>query len=319
MAISEASTFLRGQPELPALVETTLARKSLALSFPSRIEALFEADTGPQRRRYLFGVGIITILVYNLFVLCDPTMVPDLSRTMLVMRLGIITPASAVLLLLARRPIHALTRETFCAVATFLADAGLLMPLVASHAPNVVFCHITVLLAVIFGNVSLRLRFPFAVGSSIILLAAYAAVLSRCRLDPPLLSFLFATVLSGVLLTLMANYALEKEHRRGYLFSLREQLREAGLQVENEKLSKLAWRDPLTGLANRREFDARLASSLRESVALSLIMIDVDHFKEYNDSYGHQVGDDAKSVERRYLRAIRRARGLRRRYRQAAV
>jgi two-component system, sensor histidine kinase LadS len=53
--------------------------------------------------------------------------------------------------------------------------------------------------------------------------------------------------------------------------------------------------DPLTGLANRRKLDEALEGEwnrcLRQRIPLSLIMIDVDHFKEYNDSFGHKAGD----------------------------
>lgn len=53
--------------------------------------------------------------------------------------------------------------------------------------------------------------------------------------------------------------------------------------------------DSLTGLANRRRFDESLASEWlrckRQEIPLALLMIDVDHFKNYNDSYGHQAGD----------------------------
>lgn len=63
-----------------------------------------------------------------------------------------------------------------------------------------------------------------------------------------------------------------------------------------ERLSKLAHRDPLTGIANRRYFDNYFdAVLLRESTLqapFSLILLDVDFFKKYNDHYGHQQGDE---------------------------
>jgi len=60
-------------------------------------------------------------------------------------------------------------------------------------------------------------------------------------------------------------------------------------------LEQLASRDGLTGVANRRSFDEKLSNEWkrerRELRSLSLLMIDVDHFKLYNDRYGHQAGD----------------------------
>jgi len=62
-----------------------------------------------------------------------------------------------------------------------------------------------------------------------------------------------------------------------------------------DKLAALAISDGLTGLSNRRHFDERLADewarARRDGTALSLLLIDVDHFKKFNDLYGHQAGD----------------------------
>jgi diguanylate cyclase (GGDEF)-like protein/PAS domain S-box-containing protein len=61
------------------------------------------------------------------------------------------------------------------------------------------------------------------------------------------------------------------------------------------KLTALAILDGLTGLANRRRFDERLqeewARACREGTSLSLLMVDLDHFKKFNDQYGHPAGD----------------------------
>lgn len=62
------------------------------------------------------------------------------------------------------------------------------------------------------------------------------------------------------------------------------------------KLETLATVDGLTGLANRRRFDERLLEewgrAYRERTSLSLLMVDLDHFKAYNDQYGHPAGDE---------------------------
>lgn len=71
--------------------------------------------------------------------------------------------------------------------------------------------------------------------------------------------------------------------------------RERVLKSHTERLSKEAITDALTGAYNRRFFDERFAAefgrALRQGVPLSLIMLDVDYFKPYNDKYGHPAGD----------------------------
>ncbi|MFO7976208.1 MAG: GGDEF domain-containing protein [Candidatus Hydrogenedentota bacterium] len=68
-------------------------------------------------------------------------------------------------------------------------------------------------------------------------------------------------------------------------------------RAEEQRLQKLSLEDPLTGLANRRHFDDVLMTEVRRSARtrsiISLIMVDIDGFKAYNDEYGHQQGDEA--------------------------
>ncbi|MEN3786494.1 GGDEF domain-containing protein [Aeromonas veronii] len=76
------------------------------------------------------------------------------------------------------------------------------------------------------------------------------------------------------------------------------------------QLDQLAKQDPLTGVANRRHFnielDRALAHSQESGAPLSLILIDVDYFKRFNDHYGHQVGDMClKEVAQALNRAVR--------------
>jgi diguanylate cyclase (GGDEF)-like protein len=67
------------------------------------------------------------------------------------------------------------------------------------------------------------------------------------------------------------------------------------LRQRTKELCKLATVDPLTSIANRRAFDENIKlewkKSMIELTPLSIVMIDADHFKIYNDSYGHQKGD----------------------------
>ncbi len=70
---------------------------------------------------------------------------------------------------------------------------------------------------------------------------------------------------------------------------------ERNLQAAQRKLEQLALTDELTGIANRRHFMSvahyRFAQATRYFQPLSLIVIDIDHFKQINDSYGHEAGD----------------------------
>ena len=76
----------------------------------------------------------------------------------------------------------------------------------------------------------------------------------------------------------------------------RRTARERELVAANRKLMRLVAVDPTTGVANRRAFDHAMErvwrSSARYNLELALLMIDVDHFKAYNDRLGHPAGDE---------------------------
>jgi PleD family two-component response regulator len=72
------------------------------------------------------------------------------------------------------------------------------------------------------------------------------------------------------------------------------------LYQKSEDLRRISITDPLTELFNRRFFQERLTEEIqrakRHSQSLSLIMLDIDNFKNYNDAHGHLVGDEALKV-----------------------
>ena len=89
----------------------------------------------------------------------------------------------------------------------------------------------------------------------------------------------------------------EVEALVGFMFDIseRKKTEEKLLNLQRE-LQDLSFKDGLTGLANRRRFDSLVdvewSSARRNQTPLSLIMVDIDFFKQYNDHYGHIQGDD---------------------------
>ena len=83
----------------------------------------------------------------------------------------------------------------------------------------------------------------------------------------------------------------------GFMFDISERKKtEEQLATLRKELEEMSYKDGLTGVANRRMFDSVLelewSNARRSRQPLSLIMLDIDHFKEYNDHYGHIQGDD---------------------------
>jgi diguanylate cyclase (GGDEF)-like protein len=92
-----------------------------------------------------------------------------------------------------------------------------------------------------------------------------------------------------------ANTAMEQQQLELKEANRQLALRQSELANANEMLSGLASTDSLTGLNNRRAFEEQISKeadrSCRYGSPLSLLMLDVDHFKQFNDSFGHLAGD----------------------------
>src|SRR5262249_20173325 len=109
-------------------------------------------------------------------------------------------------------------------------------------------------------------------------------------------------------------YAKEREDANRELTVIREQLEE-----KNRLLEPLSTLDTLTGIANRRRFDEVLQlewkRAARDASSLSLIFCDIDFFKGYNDTYGHQAGDEClHEVARALAEVVNRPADLAARY-----
>lgn len=102
----------------------------------------------------------------------------------------------------------------------------------------------------------------------------------------------------------------------GSLKSMSSELHRLRAQVD--RLSRDSRTDPLTRIANRRVFDKSIRSMMAEAedngTPLCLIMADIDHFKQFNDNHGHQVGDDVLRFVALELRACVKGRDLLARY-----
>jgi diguanylate cyclase (GGDEF)-like protein/PAS domain S-box-containing protein len=112
----------------------------------------------------------------------------------------------------------------------------------------------------------------------------------------------------------------EVEALVGFMFDISERKKtEEQLIALQKELEVLSFKDGLTGIANRRRFDAIIdlewSNARRNHQPLSLIMLDIDYFKQYNDQYGHLKGDDTlKRVAQTLSTAATRARDFVGRY-----
>jgi diguanylate cyclase (GGDEF)-like protein len=140
------------------------------------------------------------------------------------------------------------------------------------------------------------LLFRAAVTAAAAIVVSYAATALSLGLASALELKGFVLLLVTAVMATIVYRDVERSHRRSFL--------------EGALISELVTRDGLTGLMNRRALDEQLPrlwfQAQRDRRALTLLMIDIDHFKSYNDSHGHQAGDVALRSVARLVREFTR-------------
>jgi len=108
-------------------------------------------------------------------------------------------------------------------------------------------------------------------------------------------TFLNRTYTFSSFLGMTLAYATDRQHRENYLQNCMIELNRIELMQQAQQLSLLSQQDALTGLANRRYLDETLDNewrrALRHETPLTIMMVDIDFFKPYNDTLGHLKGD----------------------------
>lgn len=277
-------------------IDPALGRRGGRLRFDALLEARYEADTGPKRRRELLVAGSVALATYDLFLFNDQLVRPDSLALAMLFRLGVMTPIGLLILGLLYRGVPARWREWLMAgsVTAAITVSSLIFHFCGS--PLAIYDPFAFSLIFVAANVVYPLRFAHAVATSALNLGVTAAfVLPSPQMPTEAKLFAGALMLGTVIFTLLANYRLEASERRSYLLLLRQSLHAEAAVHSNKALTVMNHTDMLTGLANRRAFEQRYAQAWQEARSqrstLAVLTIDIDGFKAYNDHFGHPQGD----------------------------
>ncbi|MDD5217732.1 MAG: GGDEF domain-containing protein [Candidatus Omnitrophica bacterium] len=262
---------------------------SLSLRFPGARETAF--------RHYCFkqSVGLIRlghflgIFFYGSVALIDPYVIPTIAPVAFLMRFGIVIPVIVASLIYS----FFMKNETVLQLMGILmvTSAGISAVLMMLWDPGVGgYIYIGgVLLVILYGYIFIRLRFFYASLAGWVVAISYLLAAFLKHEDwPVLISNSFFCLIANAI-GMSASYSFELSLRNQYVTSI-------GMKRVNRELQRLSNLDSLTKIANRRFFDTRLDYYFERakitSTPMSLIIIDVDFFKAYNDSLGHLSGDD---------------------------
>ncbi|WP_435416740.1 GGDEF domain-containing protein [Parerythrobacter aurantius] len=297
-----ASPFQRSAIE--QAVHEAVERGGAFAAWPPVLRRAYFERNGESIRQELFQQQLVGLAVTVLSILLDAVALPEYLARGLALRAVLVVAPAIVLLLLARRlPLRILKLGmascliAFAAVATHLA--GFAEPATAARytmATTLLFAMAVMLLPFLREELA-----GFAAGfvAATLLVSLWPAPLPLTQwLEHAILTVLVG---GGALVIAIRN---GEQRQRNFLYDLRDRFTHAELEYNLAVLRELSESDALTGLANRRAFRSVFDSAFRNGAragggSVSVMMIDLDHFKRFNDEYGHQAGDRAlRSVAR---------------------
>jgi diguanylate cyclase (GGDEF)-like protein len=292
---------LRSRSSAPAPASTLRPRGEVAdrdltmsrylLRFSRPVSARYEIDTGRERALHLRRTILIGLVFHNAYNLTTALLMPEMLSLGLALRLFLVTPLGLMLAWSVTR-VPGPRRERMVTATMLLMTAVPILLFSLERETMTAICYIEYPLMMVFATMMLVLRFPHAlILTGLSAAASFASIALRTDLPPELALCLAFQTLAGGFFVLYGNHQIEGVRRRAYLVSLREILRSAGLEQDRRVLTALSETDALTGLANRRALDSALAKTAGEARGTALLMLDVDHFKRFNDAYGHPAGD----------------------------
>jgi diguanylate cyclase (GGDEF)-like protein len=265
---------------------------------PRRHRPVLADDRLTRARResalWVSGLAVVVAPAWSGF---DLLLEPQAARAFLVVRLASVVPMVVALWVLWRRPLGRRRPELLAcsALATVQIEVAWMIP----QVEHVEFYLLGFTLA-IYASGCLLVTRPLWTG--VLVAVSWSALGVAVLTDPTSMRVedLLAATIYLATASLIGVVAHDQRHR----LTTRESTVRVRLEREQEctrtllaRLERLSHEDPLTGLANRRRWDAELvaacATARAAGTSVAVLLVDVDRFKEVNDRHGHGGGDEA--------------------------
>jgi diguanylate cyclase (GGDEF)-like protein len=307
-SLSDSATTSLPMPELGAVPGTPffppesaygaqLKRGFPWLRFARPLEEEFRqalrTDALPAVRRNLW---IAIVFVFGFSWLTHMVLDAPVNRLLDTIRFAVFTPVLACGLVLVHSRWYHRFYPLACLAAAPIFGLGVtvIAVIAASYGVSLIS---SVVLVTIYIYLMLGMLFYPAMTAALIVFASYFVFAAAFELPRAIRLVDAGVLVFSNVIGAMVCYTLERANRTNFL--------------EERLLTETASRDGLTGINNRRAFDEHVQriwpQAIRDRIPLSLMLIDIDHFKAYNDYYGHQAGDEClRQVAWCLMRSARR-------------
>ena len=273
----------------------TLAKGFRFLRFEEPLESEFRAEHRAKMHgwnRVAIWLSACTVVGYA--VLDHFVLSTEHARVTHIVRFAMHVPAVIIMLICTSKRFYTRWYDLGISLVAPLFGIGIVLMAAFSPPAEVPLVGGRLLLVAFFFYFMIGLRFREALRANVIVFIALSIASLATPMPGATAAYLIFTLFVANLIGIVGSYALERANRTAFL--------------EHRQLTEVATHDGLTTLLNRAAFEDQIRrvwqQAQRDRQTVSVIMIDIDYFKAYNDRYGHIAGDECL---RRVSSALREA------------
>lgn len=301
--------------ETIAKAKETLQRGGrLSLRFPAGLESAFNEYYFTNTLKHVRVALLTGLFLYLVFGLVDLRLLPTDRSHMWFIRYAVVCPMITTGLAFTYASSFRRFMQPVIFLMMLVASLGIVAMVYFDPTPekNYYYSGLLLLIMGAFTFLSMRIRYAISWALTTILVYEAVAIFGNPTEVNTLLQNSF-NIIATIIIGAFSNYLMENLLRRDFLNSLLLESENRQLQETSRELRRLSISDALTGLGNRRHFEYMLDQewmrAMRAETPVSLILFDIDFFKNYNDNYGHQAGDDCLRLVAEELKGLARRPG----------
>lgn len=259
--------------------------------------ALYEQERTQTEADRLGQATLIACLFSIAAAVMAVILLGDLAEASLMLGLWLALPLACLIYCLNKGRISPGARQNATVAAALAFNLGWCLMIAMSSNPAAIRYYYASAIIQMAITIALRARFATCLAASLACLMINLGVLPFVSgFEPASLLYHLSIWLPTMGLTLIATRQFEAERMRNFLQHYENGRLQAELARHNGELQRLAGTDPLTQIPNRRGLSLeierlRTALPTGERACCTLMIVDIDHFKPFNDGYGHQAGD----------------------------
>jgi diguanylate cyclase (GGDEF)-like protein len=258
------------------------------LKFTPELQRAFDDDRKSFLSKVARSIILRSLITYNIYLPLDIFLLPKTWAISTALHFLVVTPYFIFAGLMLRRRPGILVRDGMAAFFPVLQVIQIMIIYRLNTGLADWQYQYFAVMVIVYTNINQMLDMRFALFATFLSAFIYLAAIITSPCPVSVKAAASGMAFAAALLSLEAKARLERGYKQHFLRRLRDRLQR--FEAENA-----ASRDALTGLSNRRHLDERATviwlAARAPAMPVAIIMLDIDHFKLFNDHYGHPAGD----------------------------